>query len=131
MMFNPPQGAIVQTTSFAALKTAKTRILNDDEYDVFGDGTVVIKAAEGHTPGHQTLLLTLKKFGPVLLAGDLYHFPEEKTMDRVPGFDFNAAQTRKARADIDAYVKKHKAQLWIEHDVATNAKLKKAPEYYE
>ena len=69
--------------------------------------------------------------GPVLLAGDLYHFPEEKTMDRVPGFDFNAAQTRKARADIDAYVTKHKAQMWIEHDAATNAKLKKAPEYYE
>jgi N-acyl homoserine lactone hydrolase len=131
MMFNPPQGAIVQTTSFASLKTAKTRILNDDEYDVFGDGTVVIKAAEGHTPGHQVLLLKLKKFGPLLLAGDLYHFPEEKTMDRVPGFDFNAAQTRKARADIDVYLKKHKAQMWIEHDAATNAKLKKAPEYYE
>src|SRR5499427_6172321 len=94
MMFNPPAGAIVQTASFASLKTAKTRILNDDEYDVFGDGTVVIKAAEGHTPGHQVLLLKLKKFGPLLLAGDLYHFPEEKTMDRVPGFDFNAEQTR-------------------------------------
>ncbi len=131
MMFNPPQGAIVQTASFAALKTAKTRILNDDEYDVFGDGTVIIKAAEGHTPGHQVLLLKLKKFGPVLIAGDLYHFPEEKTMDRVPGFDFNAAQTRKSRAEIDAYVKRQKAQLWIEHDAATNAKLKKAPEYYE
>lgn len=131
MMFSPPQGAIVQTASFSALKTAKTRILNDDEYDVFGDGTVVIKAAEGHTPGHQVLLLKLKKFGPLLLAGDLYHYPEEKTMDRVPGFDFNAAQTRAARADIDAYLKKHKAQMWIEHDAATNAKLKKAPEYYE
>src|SRR6266576_4453002 len=28
-MFNPPQGAIVQTASFASLKTAKTRILNE------------------------------------------------------------------------------------------------------
>jgi glyoxylase-like metal-dependent hydrolase (beta-lactamase superfamily II) len=131
MMFNPPQGAIVQTASFDRLKTAKTKILNDDEYDVFGDGTVVIKSAPGHTPGHQVLLLKLKKFGPLLLAGDLYHFPEEKTMNRVPDFDFNAEQTRKSRADIDAYVKKHKAQMWIEHDAATNAKLKKAPEFYE
>src|SRR5436190_5641102 len=37
MMFNPPQGAIVQTASFAALKTAKPRIPNDDEHDAFGD----------------------------------------------------------------------------------------------
>ena len=131
MMFNPPQGAIVQTATFASLKTAKTRILNDDEHDVFGDGTVVIKSATGHTPGHQVLLLKLKKFGPLLIAGDLYHFPEEKTMNRVPGFDFNQDQTRAARADIDAYLKKHKAQMWIEHDVPTNATLKKAPEYYE
>src|SRR4051812_15602141 len=100
MMLTPPQGAIVQTASFDKLKTAKTRILNEDEYDVFGDGTVVIKSAPGHTPGHQVLLLKLRKFGPLLLAGDLYHFPEEKTMDRVPSFDFNAAQTRAARANI-------------------------------
>jgi glyoxylase-like metal-dependent hydrolase (beta-lactamase superfamily II) len=32
----------------------------------------------GHTPGHRVLLLKLKKFGPLLIAGDLYHYPEEK-----------------------------------------------------
>src|SRR5215831_281385 len=131
MMFNPPAGAIVQTTSFASLKTAKTRILNDDETDVFGDGTVVIKAAEGHTPGHQVLLLKLKKFGPLVVAGDLYHYPEEKTMNRFPSFEFNKEQSAKSRVDIDAFLKAKKAQMWIEHDAATNATLKKAPEYYE
>src|SRR4051812_15469821 len=65
-MFAPPApGAIIQTASFAALKTAKTRILNDDQYDVFGDGVVVIKSAPGHTPGHQVLFLKLNKFGPL------------------------------------------------------------------
>jgi glyoxylase-like metal-dependent hydrolase (beta-lactamase superfamily II) len=131
MFGTPPAGTIIQQASFAALKTAKTTILDKDEYDVFGDGTVVIKSAPGHTPGHQVLLLKLKKFGPLLLAGDLYHFPEERTMNRVPSFDVNQEQTRASRADIDAYVKKHKAQMWIEHDAVTNAKLKKAPEFYE
>ena len=131
MMFNPPQGAIVQTASFASLKTAKTRILNDDEYDVFGDGTVVIKSAPGHTPGHQVLFLKLNKFGPLVVAGDLYHYPEEKTMNRFPSFEFNKEQSAKSRADIDAFLKAKKAQMWIEHDAATNATLKKAPEYYE
>jgi glyoxylase-like metal-dependent hydrolase (beta-lactamase superfamily II) len=131
MMFNPPAGAIVQTTSFASLKTAKTRILNDDEYDVFGDGTVVIKSAPGHTPGHQVLFLKLNKFGPLVVAGDLYHYPEEKTMNRFPSFEFSKEQSAKSRAEIDAFLKAKKAQMWIEHDAATNATLKKAPEYYE
>ena len=131
MMFNPPQGAIVQTASFSALKTAKTRILNDDEYDVFGDGSVVIKSAPGHTPGHQVLFLNLKKFGPLVVAGDLYHYPEERTMNRFPSFEFNKEQSAKSRADLDAFLKAKKAQMWIEHDAATNATLKKAPEYYE
>jgi N-acyl homoserine lactone hydrolase len=132
MMFGtPPPGAIIQTTTFAALKDAKTKVLNGEDYDVFGDGTVVIKYAPGHTPGHQALFLKLKKFGPLLVAGDLYHFPEEQTMNRFPGFEFNKEQSAKSRADIDVFLKQTKAQMWIEHDAATNAKLKKAPEYYE
>ncbi len=132
MMFGtPPPGAIIQTATFSALKDAKTKVLNGEDYDVFGDGTVVIKYAPGHTPGHQVLFLKLKKFGPLLVAGDLYHFPEEQTMNRFPGFEFNKEQSAKARADIDVFLKKTKAQMWIEHDAATNAKLKKAPEYYE
>ena len=57
----------------------------------------VIKTAPGHTPGHQMLFLKLRNFGPLLLMGDLYHLPEEKTLDRVPTFDFDAAMTRATR----------------------------------
>jgi N-acyl homoserine lactone hydrolase len=131
IMFNPPQGAIVQTESYASLKTAKTRILNEDEYDVFGDGTVVIKSAPGHTPGHTVLFLKLKKLGPLVVAGDLYHYPEERTMNRFPGFEFDKVQSARSRVDVDAFLKRTGAQMWIEHDAATNATLKKAPDYYE
>jgi glyoxylase-like metal-dependent hydrolase (beta-lactamase superfamily II) len=131
MFGTPPPGAIIQQEGFAALRTAKTTILDTDEYDVFGDGTVVIKSAPGHTPGHQVLFLKLKKYGPVLVAGDLYHYPEERTMKRFPSFEFSKEQSAKSRADIDAFLRKMNATLWIEHDAATNAKLKKAPEYYE
>ena len=132
MMFGtPPPGTIIQQKTFADLKTAKTVVIDKDEYDVFGDGTVVIKFAPGHTPGHQVLFLKLKKFGPLLVAGDLYHYPEERTMNRFPSFEFSKEQSAKSRADIDAFLKAKKAQMWIEHDAATNATLKKAPEYYE
>ena len=98
---------------------------------MFGDGTVVIKTAPGHTPGHQMLFLKLAKFGPVLLAGDLYHLPEEKTLDRVPTFDFDGAMTRVTRKKVDAFVKQTGAKMWIQHDPATNAPLKKAPQFYD
>jgi len=125
----PPR--IVRAEHFAALKNSKTVILKDDEYDVFGDGTVVIKSAPGHTPGHQVLFVKLAKAGPVLIAGDLYHYPEERTMNRFPTFEFNREQSAASRAMVDAYQRKTGAQLWIEHDLETSTKLKKAPAYYD
>jgi hypothetical protein len=52
-------------------------------------------------------------------------------MERVPTFEFNKEQTLASRAMIEDYVKKTNTQLWIEHDFAANAKLKKSPKYYE
>ena len=116
---------------FSALEKSKTMLLKGEDHDVFGDGTVVIKLSPGHTPGHQSLFLKLAKTGPVLLSGDLYHYPEELTLKRVPSFDFDKEQTAKSRAAIEDFVKKSGAQLWIQHDAAAGATRKKAPEYYE
>ncbi|PWU00098.1 MAG: hypothetical protein C5B51_25940 [Terriglobia bacterium] len=116
---------------FNKLETSKTMLLKGEDHDVFGDGTVVIKFSPGHTPGHQSLFLKLAKTGPLLLSGDLYHYPEEMTMKRVPNFDFDKEQTARSRAAIEDFVKKMNAQLWIQHDVTRGAKLKKAPEYYD
>jgi len=116
---------------FGKLEKSKTTLLHGEDHDVFGDGTVVLKFTPGHTPGHQSLFLKFAKTGPVVLSGDLYHYPEERSLGIVPGFDFNADQTRKSRADLEAFMKKSGAVLWIQHGTADNAKLKKAPEYYE
>jgi hypothetical protein len=32
---------------------------------------------------------------------------------------------------IDAFLKKTGAQMWIEHDLETNLKLKMSPSYYD
>jgi glyoxylase-like metal-dependent hydrolase (beta-lactamase superfamily II) len=130
MFADKPQG-IIRPEDYSALKTAKTKILNNEDFDVFGDGTVVIKTAPGHTPGHQVLFVKLPKTGPVVLAGDLYHYPEEITTGKIPTFEFNAEQSRASRAKIQAFVKQAGAKLWIEHDMATHAPLPKAPKYLE
>ena len=121
----------VDTAFFTKLEHSKTMLLHSEDHDVFGDGTVVIKFTPGHTPGHQSLFLKFAKTGPVVLSGDLYHYPEERSLGIVPGFDFNADQTRKSRANLEAFMKKSGAVLWIQHGTADNAKLKKAPEFYE
>ena len=63
-----------------APNAARSSFLDKDEHDVFGDGTVIIKAAPGHTPGHQVLVLRLASTGRIMLSGDLYHYPQERTL---------------------------------------------------
>jgi len=130
-MFAEKPPGVTQPSTYAALRNSKMFIIKSDEYDVFGDGTVVIKSAPGHTPGHQLLYVKLAKTGGVVLSGDLYHYPEERALNRVPTFEFNQEQTRASRVAIDAFLKKTGAQLWIQHDFKANARLKKAPDYYE
>jgi N-acyl homoserine lactone hydrolase len=130
-MFGEKPVAIMKPESYSLLKDAKTIILPNAEFDVFGDGTVVIKPTPGHTPGHQVLYLKLAKFGGVLLAGDLYHYPEERTAKKTPSFEFNREQSLVSRASIDKFLESSKAQMWIGHDKPTFMKNKKAPEFYE
>jgi N-acyl homoserine lactone hydrolase len=131
VMFADPPPPRVDPKNYSELKKSKTKILMTDEFDAFGDGSVIIKSAPGHTPGHQVLIVKLAKTGNVMLAGDLYHYPEERKLNRIPTFEFSKEQTLASRAMIEDYVKKTNTQLWIEHDFAANAKLKKSPEYYE
>jgi N-acyl homoserine lactone hydrolase len=131
IMFTEPFSPRTEPQNYSALKTAKTTIIATPDYDVFGDGTVVIKSAPGHSPDHQVLFVKLAKTGPVLISGDLYHYPEERKLKRVPTTEFNADQTIASRANIEAFLKASGAQLWIQHDYKANAKLKKSPQYYE
>ncbi len=130
-MFADKPGGTVTPMTYSALKTSKTIIETADEHDVFGDGSVILKNAPGHTPGHQVLFVKLAKTGGVVLSGDLYHYPQERTMNRLPTFEFNEAQTRAARTAVEEFLTRTRAALWIQHDFNAHATLKKAPEFYE
>jgi glyoxylase-like metal-dependent hydrolase (beta-lactamase superfamily II) len=130
MFQDKPQG-IIQPATYSALRNATTKVLNNEDFDVFGDGMVIVKSTPGHTPGHQVMVVKLPKLGPVILSGDLYHYPEEITTGKTPTFEFDAAMSAKSRAAIQAYVKETGAKLWIEHDKLTHAALPKAPQFVE
>jgi glyoxylase-like metal-dependent hydrolase (beta-lactamase superfamily II) len=131
IMFSDAEVGIRTPDSYRELKNARRITLDNADHDVFGDGAVIVKTAPGHTPGHQMLFLKLANFGPLLLTGDLYHLPEEKSLDRVPTFDFDGAMTRATRRQVDDFVSQTGAAWWIQHDPPTNASLRKAPQYYD
>jgi N-acyl homoserine lactone hydrolase len=130
-MFAEKPPDLLQPSTYSALRNSKTVAIRTEDHDVFGDGTVVLKSSPGHTPGHQVLLVKLGKTGPVVVCGDLYHYPEERALNRIPTFDADEKQTAASRAALDVFLKQSGAQLWIQHDFIANAKLKKAPGYYE
>lgn len=65
-------------------KLKAVKIPHAEPFDVFGDGSVTMHPAPGHTPGHRVLLVRLPQAGPVLLTGDMYHLAESRANRTVP-----------------------------------------------
>ena len=129
--FGPePQKFGFVPANYDKLRSSKVVKLNGD-HDVFGDGSVVIKSAPGHTPGHQVLVVRLPKTGAVLLSGDMVHFQENWVNRRVPGMNFNRDQSTVTMETIAAFMTANKVELWINHDKAQSDRLAKAPKYVE
>ncbi len=120
---------IYDPTLFAPLADSTHRIL-DGDHDVFGDDSVRLLSAPGHTPGHQALLVRLEDPGPVVLSGDLYHFRASRRLRAVPVFNTDADATRASMDRIEALLQQERATLWIEHDQALADTLRKAPDFY-
>jgi N-acyl homoserine lactone hydrolase len=120
------------STKFSALANSKT-VLLDGDHDVFGDGSVVIVSTPGHTPGHQSLFVKLAKTGPLVLSGDLYHYPAERTLKDFRPFAGRGDDAKEAssKAKVEALLRDKGAALWIQHDLEADAKLKKSPAYYD
>ncbi len=86
------------------------------DHDVFGDGRVTIVALPGHTPGHSGLLVQLDGSGPILLAGDLFHFRSEVGERTVSKWNSSRAETLASIERVDALVTQLEARLIVQHD---------------
>ena len=111
------------------LKDVPVKKLNGD-YDVFGDGSVVIVFTPGHSVGHQALFVDLPKTGPTILSGDLYHFTKNRENYVIPTYNAKK-ETIHSFVKIDNLLQQTKAKLWIQHDKQQFDKLKHAPKFYE
>jgi len=94
--------------------------------DVFGDGTVVMLATPGHTPGHHSLLVKLAKRNFVI-TGDAVHFRENWDTNGVPAFNYSRAQTLASMERLKKIVSNLHATLVIQHDARDVNKLPAFP----
>ncbi|GCL62062.1 MBL fold metallo-hydrolase [Rubrivivax pictus] len=122
----PMAGANVKGFAEWIAEKRKVEPLTGDK-DVYGDGSVVVLRAPGHTPGHSILLVRLKEMGPVLLSGDAVHFIENYTGFGVPGFNVDRAQTLASIQRMQEIQKNLKATVIIQHDPRDIDKLPAFP----
>jgi glyoxylase-like metal-dependent hydrolase (beta-lactamase superfamily II) len=115
-------------TSYDKLRASPSVKLSGD-YDIFGDGSVLILSTPGHTPGHQSLLVRLPKTGVVVLTGDAAHFKENFDNRRVPAFNFNKEQTVQSMDKLARIAAAEHAQLWFNHDRAQSSGIPHSPQF--
>jgi len=108
----------------------KVELIEGDK-DLFGDGSLTILSTPGHTVGHQSLLVHLKKTGYVVLTGDAVHFQSNWDNRRVPGFNADREKTLASMDKLARIVDERHAQLWINHDKPLSDARRHAPEFYE
>lgn len=115
-MFSDAARTSEEFPAYAALEQAKTELIDGDaSHDVFGDGSVVIHQAPGHTPGHTVLLVKTAGSGNVLLAGDMWHLAESREKRLVPSFNFNREQTVASMDKVEALARDNNARIVRQH----------------
>ena len=114
--------------NFNAIKNLKALKKINGNYDVFGDGRVVIVSTPGHTPGHQSLFVDLEQEGPLMLTGDMYHMEESRENSRVPIFNHDVDQTLASMEVFETFAKDKGARVIIQHSTKDYNSLNPAPE---
>ena len=129
-MFSGPPRDNYRPALYAPLRDNRVAVISGD-HDVFGDGSVVLLQTPGHSPGHMSLYVKLRNTGGVILTGDLYHYPEQRQMDRMPPNERAPGVTAASRVRIEAFARSRDAKLWIGHDMNEFRLLLRSPAWYE
>jgi len=104
--------------------------LGNEDYDVFGDGSVVLIDSKGHTQGHQSVVVTLPKSGKFVLTGDSCYMKENIDERVVPGIVWDPVWAIKT-IDKMRDLRKRGAHVIVGHDPDAWKEVKHAPAYYE
>ncbi len=105
--------------------------LVEGDTDVYGDGSVFLIATPGHTPGHQSLLVHLRRSGFIILSGDVAHLEQNFRRDIVPTLNTDKEQSVASMNRVRRLIARYKASFFINHDKRQTDKLRLIPAYYD
>lgn len=101
--------------SYSAMEHAST-LMFEDQYDLFGDGKVIMLTLPGHTPGSTVLQLRLENAGVILLTGDLITHAAGREVGAIPAFNTDAVATRISLEKFEVRVANENARVIIQHE---------------
>ena len=106
----------------------------EGDHDAFGNGTDTIIATPGHTPGHRSLLVRLRRTGALLLSGR-WHALRRDVLRGQPGSPASAGMQRRQGRERGPMqrmadpIARERARLWINHGGGQRDSLKMAPAF--
>lgn len=103
----------------------------DGPLDLFGDGTIELIPTPGHTPGHQSMLVSLEGGSLLLLADATYQL--DKMRDRLlPAIVYDPEAMVASWELLEWLAKREGAEMFCSHDLHFKARMRLAPEaWYE
>jgi N-acyl homoserine lactone hydrolase len=109
------------------LPSHRWRLLDGDTELVPG---VTALRTDGHTPGHQSLLVELPETGPVILAGDSCYWQEHIDAERVPGVVWDPTRALHSIKKLKTIARLTGGRIFPSHDPVFWQTVKQAPEAY-
>lgn len=125
-----PTPPTIDPALFSAYRTAKIQLL-EGEADLFGDGAVKIVPTPGHTPGHQSLVLQLRRAGTVVISGDLCHTHDNWRHRRTPPFNTDREESVRSMERLDALIDATRARFVVQHEPDELAALPRFPAFLD
>jgi glyoxylase-like metal-dependent hydrolase (beta-lactamase superfamily II) len=111
---DPPYRGFYRPADLEATRSFQWNPLHED-YDLFGDGSIVLYQTPGHTHGEISMLVELpsRKF---LITGDAVHLRSGLIAECPCPVDVNAAQAVQSIQRIKQISASLRADIWVLHD---------------
>lgn len=90
-----------------------------------------VLATPGHTPGHQSLVVTLPKTGVVMLVGDAGDLQENFDKELPPGSATDEEAALRSIRRLKETAREREGRLFLGHDPAFIQTVKLAPAFYD
>lgn len=126
-LYPPPYFASFYYRKNFDLPGYRWRLLDGDTELLPG---LTVLRSDGHTPGHQSLLVELPDTGPVILSGDACYWQEHVDAERVPGVVWNPHLALHSIKRLKTLARLIGGRIFPAHDPVFWQSIKHSPDPY-